>query len=69
MTARQFGGALGIAAMATILTHGGHLTSSTAAYSHVYVFCTSLPGLAFVIAALWLRFPLPQPRRSAPAPR
>lgn len=62
MTARQFGGALGIAAMATILTHGGHLTSSTAAYSHVYVFCTSLLGLAFVIAALWLRFP------AAPAP-
>lgn len=35
-TARQFGGALGIATMATILTHGGHLTGSTAAYSHVF---------------------------------
>ena len=62
-TARQFGGALGIAAMAAILANS-HV-SGTGAYSHVYVFCTILLALAFATSAIWLRF---APPAAAPAP-
>lgn len=65
-TARQFGGALGIAAMATILDQSSPGRNGIDAYTNVYVFCAVLLVLAFVTAAIWLRFaPAPAP---APAP-
>jgi EmrB/QacA subfamily drug resistance transporter len=68
-TARQFGGALGVATMATILEHGGSGHGGTDAYSHVFVFCLSLVAVAFVVAAIWLRLPTrPAPVEKATSP-
>lgn len=65
-TARQFGGALGIAAMATILQHSSAVHKATDPYSNVYVFCTCLLAAAFVIALIWLRIsPPPAPPAAA----
>ncbi len=63
-TARQFGGALGIAAMATIVANS-HADHGTGAYSNVYVFCTVMVALAFAVAAIWLRL---APPAAVPAP-
>lgn len=54
-TARQFGGALGVAAMAAILAESRHVNGGTEAYSHVFLCCAALLGVAVVIAAIWLR--------------
>lgn len=74
-TARQFGGALGIAAMAAILEYSGSGHGGTDAYSNVFIFCLSLVALAFVISAIWLRPALAPPAvtenvsaTSAPSP-
>ncbi|HZB31521.1 MAG TPA: DHA2 family efflux MFS transporter permease subunit [Streptosporangiaceae bacterium] len=64
-TARQFGGALGIAAMASILAHGGQESGGTDPYSDVFVFSLALVGLALVISAIGLRLGAPA---AAPAP-
>jgi EmrB/QacA subfamily drug resistance transporter len=53
-TCRQFGGALGIAAMATILSRGG-TASAAAPYGRVYAFCCIVTAVAIAIAAIWLR--------------
>jgi MFS family permease len=55
-TARQFGGALGIAATATIFMNTSSHPGGISPYSHVFLLCTSLVGLAFVISAIWLRY-------------
>ncbi|PWW62477.1 DHA2 family efflux MFS transporter permease subunit [Actinokineospora spheciospongiae] len=65
-TARQFGGALGIAMCAVILQSKTAADGSLGvdAYSAVYLACTVLVAISFLIALFWLRFPPP----AAPAP-
>ncbi|MFI0353856.1 DHA2 family efflux MFS transporter permease subunit [Actinomadura sp. 9N407] len=65
-TARQFGGALGIAAMAAILEQSSRSGSPTDPYSNVYLFCTVLLVLALAVAAIWIRL-APPPAAPAPA--
>jgi hypothetical protein len=60
-TARQLGGALGVAALAAILPTSAAATIDD--FVHVYVFCTTVSVLAGV-AGFWLILP-PQP---APTP-
>jgi EmrB/QacA subfamily drug resistance transporter len=70
-TARQLGGALGIAAMAVILQNGTSATGTRgiAAYEHVYFFCSILLAVALVVAALWVRLKVPAPApKPVPAP-
>ncbi|MFJ4679708.1 DHA2 family efflux MFS transporter permease subunit [Kitasatospora sp. NPDC088783] len=65
-TSRQFGGALGIAALAVIMQNsatadGGHTLDS---YRNVYIFCTVVVALALVVSFIWLKLTPP----AAPAP-
>jgi EmrB/QacA subfamily drug resistance transporter len=67
-TARQFGGALGIAAMAAILEQSGRSGSATDPYGDVYLFCAVLLVLALAIAAVWVRLAPPPSPHPSPAP-
>jgi len=51
-TARQVGGALGIAVLAALL-EGGRSETGVGPFADVYLFCT-LATLAVAVAALWL---------------
>ena len=68
-TARQFGGALGVAILAVMLQlqAGPDGKLSLAAYTSVYTVCTGLVVAALVVAFVWLRF-TPAPAAPAPAP-
>jgi EmrB/QacA subfamily drug resistance transporter len=72
-TARQIGGALGAAAVATILQSGTAAdgTRSFSAYLDVYTFCLVLMVIAIVVAFVGLKPSAPKPpqRPPAPAPR
>ncbi|HEV7650976.1 MAG TPA: MFS transporter [Actinophytocola sp.] len=72
-TARQVGGALGAAALATILQAGTAAdgTRTVSSYLGVYGFCLVLTVIAIVVAAIGLRTPAPTqpPRAPATAPR
>jgi EmrB/QacA subfamily drug resistance transporter len=58
-TARQIGGALGVATLATLLQSSGH--TDVATFEHVYVFCSAVIACAAIVA-LGLRIrPLPAP--------
>jgi EmrB/QacA subfamily drug resistance transporter len=63
--ARQFGGALGVAALAVILE--SNAGKGVDAYGKVYLFCTVLLALALVLAWAGLRF-APPPATGAAAP-
>jgi EmrB/QacA subfamily drug resistance transporter len=64
--ARQFGGALGVAALAVILESSK--ATGVGPYRSVFVFCTVLVVLALVIAWIGLRFrPAPAAAPAAPA--
>jgi EmrB/QacA subfamily drug resistance transporter len=70
-TARQFGGALGIAAMAVVLQQatGPDGVRTVAAYSTLYQFCTAMMLVSLLVAAVWLKFsPLPTPSVAAAPP-
>lgn len=66
-TARQFGGAIGVAILAVMLQRqtGPDGKLSLAAYTSVYAVCTGLVLVALVVAFVWLRF---TPPAAAPAP-
>jgi MFS family permease len=72
-TARQVGGALGAAALATILQAGTAAdgTRTVSSYLGVYGFCLVLTVIAIVVAAVGLKpsAPTQPPRAPAPAPR
>lgn len=69
-TARQFGGALGIAALAVILQFSTRAdgTRGVEAYSRVFLFSTVLVLLAIVIAVVWLRFTRPAAEQAPVVP-
>lgn len=54
-TARQFGGALGIAIMAAILGGTGSVHAGIGPFRHVFFFCAIAAGVALAVAATWLR--------------
>ncbi|MBC6447912.1 DHA2 family efflux MFS transporter permease subunit [Actinokineospora xionganensis] len=60
-TARQFGGALGIAMMAVVLQQSTGIdgTRDVDAYSNMFLFCTLMMIAALVVAVGWLKFPAP----------
>jgi EmrB/QacA subfamily drug resistance transporter len=66
-TARQFGGALGIAALAAILGVGGDGLLTSAGYHRAFVFCLTAIVLALLITAAWMRITPPAPAAQAPA--
>jgi EmrB/QacA subfamily drug resistance transporter len=68
-TARQFGGALGIAVMAAVLqvTTGPDGVRDVDAYTAMFMFCTGAALVALVIAFAWVRLPAPAPSVPAPA--
>jgi EmrB/QacA subfamily drug resistance transporter len=63
--ARQFGGALGVAALAVILE--SNAGKGIHAYDKVYLFCTVLAGIGLVLTWFGLRF-TPPPAAPAAAP-
>jgi EmrB/QacA subfamily drug resistance transporter len=65
-TARQFGGALGIAIMAAILVGTGSGQAGIAPFRDVFIFCAILVGAALVVAAGWLRIASPTAHEPAP---
>jgi len=69
-TARQIGGALGAAAVATILQSGTSAdgTRSFSAYLDVYTFCLVLMVIAIVVAFVGLKSSAPKPPQRPPAP-
>ncbi|MEU9011657.1 MFS transporter [Streptomyces sp. NPDC048479] len=70
-TARQFGGALGIAALAVIVqqrTEDGGGTNLDA-YVGVFAFSTVAAGVALLISLFWLRVTPPPQAQAAPAAR
>lgn len=68
-TARQFGGALGIAIMAAVLavTTGPDGVRDVDAYRTMFMYCTGMMAIALAVAVIWLRFPAPTPAPVAPA--
>jgi EmrB/QacA subfamily drug resistance transporter len=69
-TARQFGGALGIAMMAVVLQQSTGIdgTRDVDAYSNMFLYCTLMMIAALVVAVGWLKFPAaPTPAAAAPA--
>lgn len=68
-TARTFGQALGVAAVAVILhaSTGSGGVQDTAAYVNVFVFCTILIAAAIAITIAWIRLESPSPETD-PAP-
>ncbi|MBT2488414.1 MFS transporter [Streptomyces sp. ISL-96] len=67
-TARQFGGALGIAALAVIMQQsmGDGGGRGLDPYAHVFAFSTVVAGLALVISVFWLRVAVPPQAQAAP---
>jgi hypothetical protein len=63
-TARQVGGALGVAVLATILGEGSR---DVGTYLDVYAFCT-IATVATGVVALWLRAPAAGPAPLAARP-
>jgi len=63
--ARQFGGALGVAALAVILE--SNAGGGADAYRAVYLFCTIVVGIALVVSWVGLRFAPPPSAPSAPS--
>ncbi|MFC6598499.1 DHA2 family efflux MFS transporter permease subunit [Kitasatospora paranensis] len=64
---RQFGGALGIAALAVILQTSGNGSRPLDSYRDVYVFCTVVVVLALLVSFVWLRLTPAAPPAAAPA--
>jgi EmrB/QacA subfamily drug resistance transporter len=60
-TARQFGGALGIAIMAAVLalSTAPDGTRDVDAYRTMFAYCTAMVAIALVVAAVAMRFPPP----------
>jgi len=70
-TARQFGGALGIATLAAILQFSPQVDGLTAsvAYHRVFIFCSIVVLLALAISTIWLRITPAKPApQSTPSP-
>jgi EmrB/QacA subfamily drug resistance transporter len=70
--ARQFGGAIGVAAMAVILQGATpqHGNAGVTAFSHVYAYCAIVLALALLVTLAFLRFtaaPAPAPARQESA--
>lgn len=67
-TARQFGGALGIAALAVIMQQsvGDGGGKGLDPYANVFAFCTVVAGLALVISVFWLRVAVPPQPQAVP---
>lgn len=66
-TARQVGGALGAAALATILQAGGG-TRTLSSYMDVYLFCLILTVAAIVVAIVGLRMSKPEENHGGQVP-
>lgn len=70
-TARQFGGALGIAIMAAVLaaTTGPDGVRDVESYRMMFMYCTVMLAIALLVAAVSMRFPAPasSPARTAEA--
>jgi len=68
-TARQFGGALGVAVLATIvaLTPNHGSLGAYASYHNIFVFCSIAVVLALAISAIWLHLTPVKPAAPEPA--